>query len=468
MSAAGVHMAVQGAERTTVERTTVERTTVMTRRPRRAGDAPTLAIETHGCKLNQADSSALALEFARAGYRIVPDDGAADVYVLNTCTVTHVADRKARHALRAARRRNPNATIVATGCYPQRDPAPLSGMDEVDLVTGNSDKASLVRIVAEWRGDAPVPCAVGDDMPLQTPRIARTRAMVKIQEGCDQVCAYCIVPKVRGRERSIPPEAILDQVKDRVERGYKEVVLTGTQLGTYGFDIEGLDLRLLLGRVLLETAVPRLRVSSLQPQEITAELLDLWADPRLCPHFHMPLQSGSDEVLVKMRRRYTAGRYAETVAAIRRAVPQASVTADVIVGFPGETDADFSATYDLCEAIGFAATHVFPYSPRPGTSAAHLADQVAPESKAERASLLRSLSERKSVEFRERLLGSVRPVLWEARSSESPQRWSGLTDNYVKVVCDSPRDLTNTITDARLLQRRNGNVVAEPCGGRDM
>ena len=430
---------------------------------RRGGQAPTLAIETHGCKLNQADSSALALQFAQAGYRIVGDREPADVYVLNTCTVTHVADRKARHALRAARRRNPEATVVATGCYPERDPVLLNGMDEVDLVAGNTDKATLVNMVAEWRGEAPVPCAVGDDAPLLTPRVARTRAMIKIQEGCDQVCAYCIVPKVRGRERSIPPRAILSQVKDRLDRGYKEVVLTGTQLGTYGFDLDGIDLRVLLERVLSETNVPRLRVSSLQPQEISAELLDLWADPRLCPHFHMPLQSGSNRVLARMRRRYTAGQYAETVASIRLSLPQASVTADVIVGFPGETEADFAETYDLCGAIGFAATHVFPYSRRPGTSAAHFGDHAGPELKADRASLLRRLSERKAADFRDGQLGSIRPVLWESRSASGGKgAWSGLTDNYVKVVCNTGRDLANTITKARLSKRKNGHVIAEP------
>ena len=202
----------------------------------------TFAIETHGCKLNQADTLVLAREFAGAGLRQVSTDEPADVYVVNSCTVTHVADRKARQSLRAARRRNPGSTIVATGCYAERTPDQLSAMDEVDLVFGNVDKPRLVQQIVEWRGEHAVPCATGDEADYISPRIGRTRAMVKIQEGCNQVCAYCIVPKVRGRERSIPAEALVSEVQLLTANGYKEVVLTGTQLGSYGFDIVGASL----------------------------------------------------------------------------------------------------------------------------------------------------------------------------------------------------------------------------------
>ena len=203
-----------------------------------------------------------------------------------------------------------------------------------------------------------------------------SRAMIKIQEGCNQVCAYCIVPKVRGRERSIPPQTLVSQVNDLVRQGYREVVLTGTQLGSYGFDIPGASLTGMLRRLLDETAIPRLRVSSLQPQEITDELLELWQDERLCSHFHLPLQSGSEPVLKQMRRRYLPGRYLEAVQMVRKAVPHAAVTADVIAGFPGETVEQFQDTYDLCSEVGFAAIHVFPYSARPGTTAAYLKPKV--------------------------------------------------------------------------------------------
>ena len=414
-------------------------------------ERPTVAIETHGCKLNQADTSVLADEFARAGYRLVDADHPSDVFVLNSCTVTHVADRKARHAIRAARRRSPGGTIVAAGCYAERDPRSLAALEAVDLVVGNRDKSSLVRQVAEWRGEPPVPCAVGEEFEAVSPRMLRTRASVKIQEGCDQVCAYCIVPRVRGRERSIPPARLVDDINRFASRGYREVVLTGTQLGSYGFDLPGTDLAGLLVLILEETDMERLRVSSLQPQEVTPALLELWSDPRLCPHFHLPLQSGSDAVLGRMRRRYTAADYEDSVRRIRRAVPGAAVTADVIAGFPGETDDDFDQSYSLLERLELAALHVFPYSARPGTSAAHFGPQVLPEVKRDRVRRLIDLSECHARNFRASLVGEVRSVLWEeGRESGDGTEWTGLTNNYVRARTESRVDLANRITPARV------------------
>ena len=326
----------------------------------------TVAIDTHGCKLNQADSEALARRFLRAGYGVVDPGESADIYVLNTCTVTHVADRKARHALRAALRRNPAATIIATGCYAQRDPQALSNVEGVAMVVGNADKYRLVEMVLAARGDPISTCAVGEEAPWWPGALGRARAMVKIQEGCNQVCAYCIVPKVRGRERSIPPRVLIEEVGRRVREGYLEVVLTGTQLGSYGFDLEGADLCSLIRRILSETDVARLRVSSLQPQEFSPGLLELWEDPRLCPHFHIPLQSGSDSVLRRMQRRYDTDLYARVVEGIRAGLEGASVTADKIVGFPGETEEEFEESVAFASSMGFAGLHVFPYSTRPG------------------------------------------------------------------------------------------------------
>ena len=414
-------------------------------------DAPTAAIETHGCKLNQADSTALAADFLRQGFRLVAPGEHADVYVVNTCTVTHVADRKARQALRSARRRNPKATIVATGCYAERAPDALESLAEIDIVIGNRKKLDLVQKVANWRRAQGVPCAEGTDAGASDPKALRTRVMVKIQEGCDQVCAYCIVPKVRGRERSIAPDAITARINEHSAAGYREAVLTGTQLGSYGFDLDGIDLEGLIASVLSETRITRLRVSSLQPQEIGRGLLDLWSDPRLCPHFHLPLQSGSDAVLRRMRRRYTAERYLQSVEEIRAAVPDASVTADVIVGFPGETDKDFEETYTACEQAEFAAIHVFPYSVRPGTSAAHFDSKIGPAEKSARMERLLELAERQSTAFRQAMLGSTRPVLWEEGAvGNEGQVWHGLTDNYVRVAAQSSEMLRNRITPVRL------------------
>ena len=422
----------------------------------------TVAIETHGCKLNQADSSRLARQFAEAGFRLVSPGEEADVYVLNTCTVTHVADRKARQHLRTVRRRMPNATIVATGCYPQRAPQDVQGIHEVDLVVGNVGKDDLVRQIVERWGEPAVPCATGSDDRLLTQKADRTRAMIKIQEGCNQVCAYCIVPRVRGRERSIRPRDIIGEINRCAAEGYKEVVLTGTQLGSYGFDLPGMTLTVLVERILARTAIPRLRISSLQPQDMGPDLLDLWSDPRLCPHFHMPLQSGSNRVLQRMRRRYTAQIYAETVERIRRKLPDASVTADVIVGFPGETEEDFEETFALCKRIEFASVHVFPYSVRPGTSASHFGDKVAPEVKSRRARALTELAESHSAVFKGRFVDGVRPVLWEGtREADGSSAWSGLTDNYIRLLAHSPRDLMNQVTLARITAVSGGFAYAQ-------
>ena len=285
--------------------------------------------------------------------------------------------------------------------------------------------------------------------------------MVKIQEGCDQVCAYCIVPKVRGRERSIPPESLVADITRHSNDGHQEAVLTGTQLGTYGFDIPGASLVGLIRRILEETPIARLRVSSLQAQEITPELLDLWRSPRLCPHFHIPLQSGSDHVLRSMRRRYDTGRFAETVAMVRGMVPDAGITTDVIVGFPTEGDADFEAGYCFAESMAFSDMHVFPYSTRPGTSAAHIKEQVSQGVKRGRMASMLALAADGHHRFRERQLGSIRNVLWEPRRSAAAGAvWNGLSDNYIRVRTESSHDLANTITEARLEQIDGDTVLA--------
>ena len=419
----------------------------------------TVAIETHGCKLNQADSEVIARQFTQAGYRVVNLNDGPDIYVLNSCTVTHVADAKARQALRAARKRNPSLTVVATGCYAQRAPDQVRNVEGVDLVLGNRQKPRLVEAALQARGVATVPCAEGVDSLTGPESLGRTRAMIKIQEGCNQVCAYCIVPKVRGKERSIPPEKLLQQVCQRVAEGYREVVLTGTQLGSYGFDLSQGDLRSLIELVLEHGNVERLRVSSLQPQEITPGLLNLWKDPRLCPHFHMPLQSGSNAVLKRMRRRYTADQYRETVERIYGAIPHAAVTADVLVGFPGETEEEYQETFRLCESVDFASMHVFPYSVRPGTSAAYVDSQVEPAVKRARMDRMLTLAEEKASVFRRRSLGEIRPVLWEKEFEDGV--YSGLTDNYLKVRVNTSRPLANEITWARLTEEREGVIYSE-------
>ena len=412
-----------------------------------SSNSPKVAIHTHGCKLNQADSQVLARQFQKAGFTIVRSAAQADVVVLNSCTVTANSDSKARQYLRRARRSNPDALVVATGCYAQRAKGDLSAMESVSLVLDNRDKPSLVATIANKLEVESGSFAEN----LAAPAPGRSRAMVKIQEGCDQVCSYCIVPKVRGRERSIPPDEIIAQINERAKLGCREAVLTGTQLGTYGFDLPGIDLAGLLQQVLVETSISRLRISSLQAQEITPNLLGLWDDSRLCPHFHIPLQSGSDTILKSMRRRYDTARFAETIALVRKTIPGAGITTDIIIGFPGEGVREFAESYSFAASMGFSDMHVFPYSIRPGTSAAHLDDQVIDAQKKERSGEMLELAAASVKKFRQGALGQVRPVLWEPTQGKNCGGiWSGLTDNYVRVKANSGRDLSNLITDARL------------------
>ena len=432
----------------------------------RGTGAPSVAIRTHGCKLNQADSQVMARRVQEAGFRVVNSAAEADVVVLNSCTVTATADAKARQFLRGAARANSEALVVATGCYAQRAPTELEGVDAVSLVLGNTQKSGLVDAVTAAL--KPQQRTLVAPTPIHSAiqhGAARSRAMVKIQEGCDQVCAYCIVPKVRGRERSIPPEEIINQINRYSAEGYREAVLTGTQLGTYGFDIPGTSLLGLVRRVLEETPIERLRVSSLQPQEITTELLELWSDARLCPHFHIPLQSGSNTVLKAMRRRYDTSRYAQTVDLVRTAVPDAGITTDIIIGFPGEGPAEYGESYDFAESVGFSDLHVFPYSPREGTSAAYFKEAVPEGEKRARTGRMLALAADAHQQFRRSQLGKTASVLWETprRDGSNPGGdtiWSGLTANYLRVRTSANRDLTNAITNATLAALEDGWVTA--------
>ena len=410
----------------------------------RSSEIPKVALDTVGCKLNQAETQLLAQQLAQAGYRLVSAEEQADVYILNTCTVTHVADSKCRRRLRLAHRRNPEGVVVAIGCYAERAPKEFQ-IDGVDLVLGNSEKPHLLRLLEE-SGRLSRP-NLGQGGSTITPADFRTRAMVKIHDGCNNFCAYCIVPLVRGRERSIPIDQVIAGVKQRVSEGYKEVVLTGTKISSYNY--EGAGLSRLLQHILAETGVERLRLSSLQPQEVYPELIGLWRNGRLCRHFHLSLQSGSDGVLRRMKRLYTAGDYQQAVALIRDIVPEAAITTDIIVGFPGETEAEFEESYELCRQMGFARIHVFSYSPREGTQAATMPDQVGERAKQERSQKMLALAQESAQNFRHRFLGKTMTVLWE-KSSDGI--WTGLTDNYIRVHTKSAKNLTNKLLPVKLTE----------------
>ncbi len=399
-----------------------------------------------GCKLNQSEMDALANQLARAGHQLVATPAGADLCVLNTCAVTHVAAQKSRQALRRLHRETPSARLVATGCYAQLAPAELRDLPGVDRVVGNKDKEGLGELIGRELAETTT--------SRSAPR-TRTRALVKIQDGCDNACTYCIIRVARGPQCSRSPDEVIADVRSHLALGYQEIVLTGVHIGAYGHDREkrppDLDLWDLVNRILAETDIPRLRLSSIEPWDLPEQALRLWEDPRLCRHLHLPLQSGSDATLQRMARHYTTAQFTGLVEAARAAIPGLAVTSDVIVGFPGESEREFDESLTTVEALQFARVHVFPYSSRPGTPAARMRDQVQPQEKAERSRQMRAVAVEGHRAFRQRFVGRIMKVLWESPvRGEAGALWSGLTDNYLRVYAPGASDLANTFTLSRL------------------
>ncbi len=387
-----------------------------------------IEIETHGCKLNFADSQSIAKKFYSAGHNVFGDNeiGHRDIYILNSCTVTHVADSKARQSIRKVKRSNPEAVTIMTGCYAERDKDKIKEINEVDLVITNQEKKDILKKVYDYFNEELVEIPALDTYPL----IGRSRASIKIQEGCNQICSYCIIPYVRGREKSVEPNEIISKINNASRNNIKEVVLTGTQLGNYGFDLKNTDLKELIKQVLIKTSIERIRVSSLQPKEIDNELLDIWkSNDRLCPHFHLPLQSGSDQILKKMRRRYSSEEFIQITSLIKKYLPQASITTDVIVGFPSEKEEDFENTLYTINKSYLNNLHVFPYSVRPKTTAFYLKDHNSPEVIKSRSRELNRISKSITTKSMRNIIGKKRSILWEGKNMNS-----GLTEDYYRVI----------------------------------
>jgi threonylcarbamoyladenosine tRNA methylthiotransferase MtaB len=402
-----------------------------------------------GCRLNQSEIDAMARGFEQRGYRVSDDPAQANLHIVNTCAVTTQAARSSRKLIRDLQRANPQADLTVTGCYAQIAPDEIRQLGGVARVIDNHGKDTLVEHLT---GISAQPF---DAEPVsREARIGRTRAFVKVQDGCDNACTFCITTVARGEGRSHPLADIIAEIRFLHEHGgYQEAVLTGVHLGSYGHDLGQADgLYALVRAILRETAIPRLRLSSLEPWDLSDAFFSLWDDPRLCLHLHLPLQSGCDRTLKRMARRTTQQDFRALVAAARTAAPDIRITSDLIVGFPGETDAEFAESAAFVESLDFAGLHVFPYSLRQGTPAARLRGQVADAVKKARAARMLALSAEQERRYGQRYAGQIRPVLWEniAGVAEDGFLNVGYTDNYVRVKCTHPRALTNLITAARL------------------
>ena len=417
-------------------------------------------IDTHGCKLNQADSIQLYKKFIQNGFNVNSNLDNPDIYILNSCTVTHVADKKARKSLRKIKKDNPSTLTVLTGCYAERDKENIIKSKIADLVYGNFQKDNLIKDISNHLGYQLPPL----DNPIKTGNLLeRTRASVKIQEGCNQICAYCIVPKVRGREKSIDKKLITNEINDLHERGYKEIILTGTQLGTYGFDLINENLETLIKFIMTETSIERLRISSIQAHEISEDLLDIYRQysQRICNHFHLALQSGSNNILKLMRRKYNNNDYLKAVNLIKSNLINPSISTDVIVGFPGETEKDFNDTLKIIKSSKFSKIHLFPYSDRPGTSSYYFKDKIKPEIKKERMNIALKLANNEEFDYRLNVLNQKRNILWEKPLNESPTKYEGYSEDYLRVHIESKDNLYNKITPVILKKSDKDYIIGE-------
>lgn len=424
---------------------------------------PSVAFYTLGCKVNFYDTEAMWQLFKNEGYEQVDfETTTADVYVINTCTVTNTGDKKSRQIIRRAVRRNPDAVIAVTGCYAQTSPAEIMAIPGVDLVVGTQDREKLMSFVGQIQNDRKPVNAVRNIMKtrefeeLDVPDFAeRTRAFLKIQEGCNNFCTFCIIPWSRGLSRSRKPESVLNQARQLVASGYKEIVLTGIHTGGYGDDLENYRLANLLRDLDGIEGLERIRISSIEASQIDDEMIAvLNSSSKMCRHLHIPLQAGDDDILKRMRRKYTTAEFAGKIARIHEAMPGVAITTDVIVGFPGEMEEQFENGFRFMEEMGFAEMHVFPYSKRTGTPAARMDDQVDEEVKHERVHKLIELSEKMQAAYARQWVGRELSVIpeREAKGAEGQGMLSGYTDNYLQVVLNGDESMIGKLCRVRITE----------------
>jgi len=419
-------------------------------------------LESIGCRLNIGEIEAMARGLAKAGHRVVGPGTPAEICILNTCTVTSIASRKSRQLIRQLKKNNPSAAVIVTGCDAELAPSEMVEIG-VDLVVGNADKERLLEL-AEAEGLLDSASIDPDDLKLFEPGDStRTRAFLKVQDGCDNRCTFCVITIARGAGRSVRADAVIEELNELHRLGYREVVLSGVHLGSYGHDLgDQRGLQRLVERALAETAVERLRLSSLEPWDLDAEFFEIFSNPRLLPHLHLPLQSGCDETLKRMARRTSRREFSALVRDARRAVPGLAISSDIIVGFPGETKEEFEESITLVEELAFSRLHIFRYSRREGTPAEKMTAQVPGPVAQERSRRMHALAADLEHRFNSVLVGHTVDVLWEtAEDHWDILRWSGLTPNYVRVTATTTpdEDLMNIATPTEIVEVVPGGVV---------
>lgn len=422
---------------------------------------PTVAFHTLGCKVNHYETEGIWRMFMDQGYERVDFDHDSDVYVINTCTVTNSGDKKSRQIIRRAVRNNPDAIVCVTGCYAQTSPGEILEIPGVDIVVGTQDRKQMIQYIEEHKKTKEPINGVSNIMKnrvfeeMDVPEFTdRTRASLKIQEGCNNFCTFCIIPWSRGLLRSRDPESVLSQAQKLVEAGYKEIVLTGIHTAGYGEDLNDYNFASLLRDLETKvTGLERIRISSIEASQITDEVIEvLDQSEKIVRHLHIPLQSGSDSVLKRMRRKYSTQFYYQKVEKIRKALPDLAITSDVIVGFPGETEEEFMETYNFIKQVGYSELHVFPFSRRTGTPAARMEDQVDEEIKNERVQRMIDLSEALARKYASRYEDEVLEVIPEERApeEENPNVLVGYTDNYLKVKFEGTPDMIGKIVRVKI------------------
>ncbi len=424
-----------------------------------------VASHALGCKVNQYESEAIAELFAQKGYEIVDIDEWADIYIINTCTVTNFGDKKSRQLIRKVKRQNPEAVVAAIGCYAQTAPDEIKNIEGVNLIIGTKGRKDIVDLVETYVPEMGVVSTVGQIAKerefehLTISKLAdRTRAYLKIQDGCSQFCSYCIIPYARGPIRSRDPEDIMDEVKVLAENGFKEIILTGIHVASYGKDLKGVTLLDVIKRVQEQEGIERIRFSSVEPNIVTEEFAsELSKLDKVCDHFHLSLQSGCDRTLKRMNRKYDAAGYERAVEILRKYFPNVAITTDIIAGFPDETDEDFEKSLEFAKKIGFSKIHAFPYSPKRGTPAAVMPNQILNAVKNERTSRLIEASDRMADEFIKSFEGRVMPVLYEREIEHNI--YEGYTTNYIRVLSESSENIKNKIIDTEIVSSEDEKAI---------